>query len=69
MIVRCLHGFGDAVQFLRYAPALAARANSVVYEVAPRFVELARCFEGIEDVITWGEQAPAIHLHGTFRSK
>ena len=22
LIVRCLHGFGDAVQFLRYAPAL-----------------------------------------------
>ena len=60
MIVRCLHGFGDAVQMLRYAPKLAATAKSVVWEVAPRLVELARCFAGVEQVITWGEPAPAI---------
>ena len=58
LIVRCLHGFGDAVQFLRYAPALRARAAEVIYEVAPRFAELARCFDGVDHVITWGEDAP-----------
>src|SRR4051794_37317355 len=26
LMVRCLHGFGDAVQFLRYAPALQSLA-------------------------------------------
>ena len=60
VIVRCLHGFGDAVQMLRYAPKLAATAKSVVWEVAPRLVELARCFAGVEQVITWGEPAPAL---------
>jgi hypothetical protein len=58
LMVRCLHGFGDAVQFLRYAPALRAMAAEVIFEVAPRFVELARCFDGVENVITWGENAP-----------
>ena len=58
LIVRSLHGFGDAVQMLRFAPVLAARAASVVYEVPPRFVEIAPCFPGIEHVITWGEDAP-----------
>lgn len=58
VMVRCLHGFGDAVQFLRYAPALRARAAKVIYEVAPRFVELARCFKGVDHVISWGEAAP-----------
>jgi hypothetical protein len=58
LMVRCLHGFGDAVQFLRYAPGLRARAADVIYEVAPRFVELARCFDGVDHVITWGKSAP-----------
>ena len=60
VIVRCLHGFGDAVQMMRYAPMLAARAQSVVWEVAPGLVELAQCFEGIEEVVTWGKGAPAL---------
>ena len=60
VIVRCLHGFGDAVQMLRYAPMLAAIAESVVWEVAPPFVELARCFNGVQQVVTWGEAAPAV---------
>ena len=58
VIVRCLHGFGDAVQFLRYAPALSNMASEVTFEVAPRFVEIAGCFEGVEKVITWGGGAP-----------
>ena len=58
VIVRCLHGFGDAVQFLRYAPALRNMAAQVTFEVAPRFVEAARCFGGVEHVITWGDEAP-----------
>ena len=58
LMVRCLHGFGDAVQFLRYAPALQDLAQEVVFEVPPRFVELARCFDGVSDLITWGDGAP-----------
>jgi hypothetical protein len=58
VILRCLHGLGDAVQFLRYVPALRAIADSLIIEVPPRFVELARCFEGVESVITWGSGAP-----------
>ena len=60
VMVRCLHGFGDALQMLRFAPRLAAMAASVTYEVAPRLVELARCIEGVENVITWGEHAPVV---------
>lgn len=58
LIVRCLHGFGDAVQFLRYAPALRSLAAEVIYEVPPRFVELAQYFDGVDNVITWGDAAP-----------
>ena len=59
VIVRSLHGFGDAVQMLRYAPMLHEKASKVVFEVPPRFVELAHCFHGIDEVITWGAAVPA----------
>lgn len=59
LIVRSLHGYGDAVQMLRYAPMLQQLAASVVYEVPPALLELAPCFPGVDNVITWGDQAPA----------
>ncbi len=59
VIVRCLHGFGDAVQMVRYAPLLAARAAHVTWEVAPRLLPLIRCFPGVQDAITWDDADPA----------
>jgi hypothetical protein len=58
VMLRCLHGFGDAVQFLRYAGRLRKIASTLITEVPPRFVALARCFDGVEEVVTWCEQAP-----------
>ena len=58
MIVRSLHGFGDAVQMLRYAPMLRKEGSRVVFEVPPRFVQLAQLFHGVDEVITWGAEAP-----------
>jgi hypothetical protein len=59
VIVRCLHGFGDAIQFLRYATRLRARAASLVVEVPPALFGLARYFDGVEKVISWDDCAPA----------
>lgn len=63
VIVRCLHGFGDAIQFLRYIPLLRRRASRVTVEVAPRFLGIAQCIEGVDRVIAWGDGAlaPAPH--------
>ena len=58
VIVRSLHGFGDAVQMLRFAPLLREQALQVTFEAPPRFVELAYLFDGVDDVITWGDGAP-----------
>ena len=60
VILRCLHGFGDTVQMLRYLPRLHATAARVVLEVPPRMVKLAACFDGVDEVVTWGEDAPAV---------
>ncbi len=59
VMLRGLHGFGDTVQALRYAPVLRRRAAKLTVEVAPEFVELARYFDGVDEVITWGKDAPA----------
>lgn len=58
VILRSLHGFGDAVQMFRFLPRLQAMASHLVVEVPPRLVELAPYFEGMGEVITWGEDAP-----------
>jgi hypothetical protein len=58
VMLRCLHGFGDAIQFIRYAPLLRRDAASLTVECAPRLVDLMRLFPGIDQVITWGPDAP-----------
>ena len=58
--MRCLHGFGDSVQFLRYLPQLQSQASKVYVEVDPRFADLARYLMGVDEVITWGSKAPQI---------
>jgi hypothetical protein len=55
VIVRCLHGFGDAVQMVRYAPLLAQRAAHATWEVAPGLLPLMGCFPGVADAITWAD--------------
>ena len=59
LMLRSLHGFGDAVMMFRFLPRLRKRAAGLVVEVAPQMVELARCFAGADGVVTWGEGAPA----------
>lgn len=53
VMVRCLHGFGDAVQFFRYAPRLKTIAADAIWEVPPALLNAARCFRGVERVIPW----------------
>jgi hypothetical protein len=59
VIVRCLHGFGDTVQFLRYAPLLNRRAAKVIWEMSPAMIDVARCFHGVEQVCAWGAESVA----------
>ncbi len=59
VILRSLHGFGDAVQMFRFLPRLQAVAAKLIVEVPPRLLELAPCFAGVDEVVTWGEGAPS----------
>jgi hypothetical protein len=60
VLIRCLHGFGDSVQMLRFIPLLRALGVvRAIVECAPAAVELVRCMVGIDEVITWGSDAPS----------
>lgn len=59
VIVRCLHGFGDAVQLFRFAPQLNAIAAKVVWQVAPEMLDIAQYFVGVGEAVSWGKE-PAI---------
>ena len=60
VMLRCLHGFGDALQFLRYAPLLCEQSASLCVEANPEIAPLLQACDGVDQVITWGLDAPAI---------
>jgi hypothetical protein len=59
VLVRCYHGLGDTLQFLRFLPALRARAASVALEVQPALVALLGRQGGIDRLIPFDPGAPA----------
>ncbi len=63
LIVRCLHGYGDTIQMIRFIPKLLSVARCVILEVQPRLVPLLRSLPFLKreslEIITWGDDAPA----------
>lgn len=47
VLVRCYHGLGDTIQFLRFLPELRRRAAMVTLEIQPRLIALLG--DGIAD--------------------
>ena len=63
VMLRSLHGFGDALQLIRYAPQLCAQAASLCVECHADIVPLLAACGGVKRVITWGEYAPVPAPH------
>ena len=61
VIVRCLHGFGDTIQMIRFVPQLMSMASFVILEVQPRLIPLLSHLPFLKrerlQVSTWGEHA------------
>ncbi len=56
-------GYGDTVQFCRFATLLARRGARVLVEVAPALQELIATVEGVSEVIVRGSALPAFDMH------
>jgi hypothetical protein len=58
VMVRSVHGLGDAIQMLRYAPLIRSQATRLTLQLAPMLVELASSITAIDEVVPWGEERP-----------
>ncbi len=67
ILLHAEQGFGDTIQFIRYAPLLARQGGKVICEVQP---ELQQLLSGIADVTVFasGGSRPAFDLHAPLLS-
>ena len=58
LLIRSEQGFGNSIQFCRYAPLAASRGFQVVLEVQPALTRLMETLTGVKRVISQGEDLP-----------
>ena len=54
VMLRCLHGLGDTIQFIRYAPLLRKECAKLLVKTQPELLRLIASVPGIDEVHTWG---------------
>jgi tetratricopeptide (TPR) repeat protein len=62
ILLHCEQGFGDSIQFIRYAPLVAERGGRVVLWAPPELLSLMRGVQGVETVAT-AEPFPPFDVH------
>jgi tetratricopeptide (TPR) repeat protein len=63
ILLHAEQGFGDAIQFARYATDVAELGATVLVEVREPLVELFGTVEGVAGVIAWDAPLPAADFH------
>ena len=63
VLLQAEQGFGDTLQFVRYAPLVAQLGAKVVLEVPPVLKALMQNMEGVKQVLANGETLPPFDLH------
>ncbi|MDQ2774006.1 MAG: ADP-heptose--LPS heptosyltransferase [Acidobacteriota bacterium] len=58
VLIRCLHGLGDTIQFIRYAELIRHQARSLTIEAQPGLKPLFESCGLADHVITWEEPEP-----------
>jgi tetratricopeptide (TPR) repeat protein len=58
ILLHCEQGFGDTIQFCRYAPLVAALGAEVILEVPARLHRLATSLKGVSKIISCGDERP-----------
>jgi tetratricopeptide (TPR) repeat protein/glycosyltransferase involved in cell wall biosynthesis len=68
ILLHAEQGLGDAIQFARYAPLVAARGGRVVLECQPELAALLWTLSGADQVVSRGEQLPPFDVHAPLLS-
>ena len=58
ILLHAEQGFGDAIQFVRYAALVAKLGGTAVLECHPQLVQLMRPVEGVQSVVPFGAPLP-----------
>ena len=56
-------GFGDAIQFIRYAPLVAERGGQVILECSGSLAEVFSTVKGVGQIVVAGEPLPPFDIH------
>ena len=60
VLVRCYHGLGDTIQFIRYIPKLKAIAAKVTVWAQPALLELLKTIPEIDELIALHDGSPEV---------
>jgi hypothetical protein len=60
VLVRCYHGLGDTIQFVRFAKPLQDAAREVMIWVQPELLDLLRGVEGVDSLHPLHEGTPGL---------
>ena len=63
VLIHAEQGFGDTLQFIRYARLIRARGGRVVFECPKSLVELLRGTDGVDHLVPAGEPLPQFAFH------
>jgi hypothetical protein len=60
VLIRCYHGLGDTIQFIRYAPLVREVASRVIVWAQPALMPLLRTVAGIDELLPLHDGAPEV---------
>ncbi len=58
VLVRCYHGLGDTLQFVRFLPALRTRAAHITLECQPELCTLFAELAGVDNIVAFDQARP-----------
>lgn len=68
ILLHAEQGFGDAIQFARYAPMVAQRGGTVIIECHPQLVRIMQTLEGVKNAIPFDTVLPEVSCHAPLLS-
>jgi len=60
VLIRCYHGLGDSIQFIRYAPLVKKLASWVMVWAQPSLIELFKTAKGIDRLLSLHDGVPGV---------
>jgi hypothetical protein len=60
VLIRCYHGLGDTIQFIRYAPLVRRVASRVIVWAQPALIPLLATADGIDELLPLHEGEPEV---------